>query len=81
MPTFVVNMHLGYERRPTPRDQAFLGGLAARVQPWGIADLMVVLDVDAADMGAALTRAQDLGSGRGQAGRRAAQCPSDGPGI
>jgi hypothetical protein len=60
MPSFVVMMQLGYEQRPTRGDQAFLGGLDARVQPLGIADLQVVIDVDAPDMGAALTRAQEL---------------------
>ena len=34
--------------------------MGARVQPWGIADLLVDLDVDAPDMGTALSRAQEL---------------------
>jgi len=57
-------MWLGYEQRPTQDDQAFLAELGARVSRWGIADLTVVLDVDAPDMGAALTRAQQLVVGR-----------------
>jgi hypothetical protein len=53
-------MLLGFEQRPTREAQAFLGDLNARVQPWGIADLQVVMDVEAPDMGAALSRAQEL---------------------
>jgi len=53
-------MLLGFEKRPTREEQAFLGDLKARVQPWGIADLQVVMDVEAPDMGAALSRAQEL---------------------
>jgi hypothetical protein len=51
---------LGYEQRPRRDQQAFLGELGARVQPWGISDLLVILDVDAPDMGAALSRTQEL---------------------
>jgi hypothetical protein len=57
---FAVMMLLGFEKRPTREEQAFLGDLKARVQPWGIADLQVVMDVEAPDMGAALSRAQEL---------------------
>jgi hypothetical protein len=60
MGSFAVMMLLGFERRPTRDEQAFLGGLNAKVLPWGIADLRVELDVDAPDMAAALSRAQEL---------------------
>jgi hypothetical protein len=58
--SFVVMMLLGFERRPSGDEQAFLGDLNAKVQPWGIADLQVVLDLDAPDMAAAVGRAQEL---------------------
>ncbi len=60
MRRFVIAMWLGFERRPTRDEQAFLGEVGARVQPTGIADLMVYLDLEAPDMGAALSSAQDL---------------------
>ena len=44
MPTFVV----------------LLGSMNARVQPWGSTDLQVSLEVEAPDIGAALTSAKEL---------------------
>jgi hypothetical protein len=60
MGSFAVMMLLGFEQRPTRDEQAFLGGLDAKVLSWGIADLRVELDLDAPDMAAALSRAQEL---------------------
>ena len=56
----MIAMWLGFERRPTRDEQAFLGDVGARVQPTGIADLLVYLDVEAPDMSAALSDAQDM---------------------
>lgn len=60
MRPFVVLLLLGFEHRPTREEQAFLGDLKARVQPWGIADLQVVLEVEAPDIVTALSRAKEL---------------------
>jgi hypothetical protein len=59
MRPFLVLLLLGFEQRPSRDEQAFLGELKARVQPWGIADLQVALDVEAPDMVAALSRAKE----------------------
>jgi hypothetical protein len=56
---FIVHLLLGFEQRPTRDEQAFLGDLNARVQPWGLADLQVVLDIEAPDMVAALGHAKE----------------------
>jgi hypothetical protein len=60
MRSFVILLLLGFEQRPSRDEQAFLGDLKARVQPWGITDLQVVFDVEAPDMVAALGRAKEL---------------------
>ena len=56
--TFIVHLLLGFEQRPTSDEQAFLGDMKAGVQPWGMTDLQVVLDVEAPDMVAALSHAK-----------------------
>ena len=60
MPTFVVLLLLGFDQRPTRDEQAFLGSMNARLQPWGSTDLQVSLEVEAPDIGAALTSAKEL---------------------
>jgi hypothetical protein len=60
MPTYIVQLHVGFDRRPTRDEQAFLGSMHARVSPWGGTDLGVVLEVEATDFTAALTQATQL---------------------
>lgn len=60
MPTYLVLINLGFDQRPSRDEQAFLGTLNARVQPWGTTDLQVSLDVAAPDIGAALVSAKEL---------------------
>lgn len=59
MPTYAVHLHLGFDRRPSREEQAFLGPLRARAQPWGSVGLLVSLDVRAADATAALADAHE----------------------
>jgi hypothetical protein len=59
MRRFAVVLLLGFEKRPSREDQAFLGELGARAQPWGIAELQVSLEVDATDVAAALSQAKE----------------------
>jgi hypothetical protein len=60
VPTYDVVLHLGFDRRPGPDEQAFLGPLSVRVQPWGATDLQVSLQVPAPDIGAAVAGATRL---------------------
>lgn len=60
MPTYLVQLGLGFDRRPSRHEQAFLGPLNVQVQPWGATDLHVSLEVPAPDIGAALLNAKKL---------------------
>jgi hypothetical protein len=60
VPTYVVLLHLGFDQRPTRDEQAFLGSMNARVQPWGSTDILVSLEVAAPDISAALSSAKEL---------------------
>ena len=60
MRTYLVVLLLGFDQRPSRDEQAFLGPLKARVQPWGATDLQVSLEVRAPDIGAALLSAKEL---------------------
>ena len=60
MPTYLVLLHLGFDRRPSRNEQAFLSPLNAQVQPWGSTDLQVSLEVTAPDISEALNSAKEL---------------------
>jgi hypothetical protein len=60
VPTYRLWLHLGFDQRPSRDEQAFLGPMNARVQPWGSTDLLVNVEVTASDIAAALTSAKEL---------------------